>query len=247
MKDQIADYWNKRANTYSEMINEDMNSFKFNAWSQIIKKNAGNKSHIKALDIGTGPGFFAILMSKLGYDVTAVDCSTSMIEEARSNVQLAGENVKFIKADVENLNMPENSFDLIINRNVTWTLKDPVKDYKAWFNLLKNDGRLLIFDANWYLRLAEPEIEEEYRDDIKLAINMGYDCKTNENQRERCKDIARDLPLTYKFRPDWDEKTLAECGFKNILIEKDISEKIYTESEKAAYKTTPMFNICACK
>ena len=65
------------------------------------------------------------------YDVTAVDCSTSMLEEAKSNAQLAGVKVKFMKGDVENLDLPVESFDLIVNRNVTWTLKEPAKTYKS--------------------------------------------------------------------------------------------------------------------
>ncbi|AZV57214.1 class I SAM-dependent methyltransferase [Clostridium sp. AWRP] len=242
---KIENYWNNRANTYSEMISEDINSFKKEAWSKIIKNKAGD--NVKVLDIGTGPGFFAIIMSQMGYDVTAVDCSTSMLEEAKSNAQLAGVKVKFMKGDVENLNLPVENFDLIVNRNVTWTLKEPEKAYKNWFSLLKKSGKLLIFDANWYLRLAKPELEQEYTNDIKLAIDMGYDCKTNEKQRSNCKDIARNLPLTYELRPEWDKRVLDQCGFKKIIIEEDISDKIYTEEEKVAYRTTPMFSICACK
>ena len=76
---------------------------------------------------------------------------------------------------------------------------------------------------------------------------MGYDCKTNEKQRSKCRDIARNLPLTYELRPQWDKKVLTQCGFKKIIIEEDISDEIYTKEEKAAYRTTPMFSICACK
>lgn len=247
MEISIQKYWNNRANTYSEMIKEDMNSFKKEAWSTIIKEKVCDKNKIKVLDIGTGPGFFAIIMAQMGYDVTAVDCSDSMIEEAKGNVKAAGVKVNFIKNDGEDLDLPVESFDLIINRNVTWTLKNPEKAYKNWFNLLKKDGKLLIFDANWYLRLAKPDLEEEYVNDMTVARNMGYDCKTQEKQRNECKNIAKDLPLTYKLRPYWDEKLLTQCGFKKVIIENDISEKIYTEEEKIAYKTTPMFSICACK
>jgi ubiquinone/menaquinone biosynthesis C-methylase UbiE len=243
--EKIENYWNNRANTYSEMISEDINSFKREAWSKIIKNKAGD--NVKVLDIGTGPGFFAIIMSQMEYDVTAVDCSTSMLEEAKSNAQLAGVKVKFMKGDVENLDLPVESFDLIVNRNVTWTLKEPAKAYKSWFSLLKKSGKLLIFDANWYLRLAKPELEEEYTEDIKLAIDIGYDCKINEKQRSKCKDIARNLPLTYELRPEWDKRVLAQCGFKKVIIEENISDGIYTEEEKVAYRTTPMFSICACK
>lgn len=243
----IEKYWNNRANTYSEMIKEDMNSFKREAWSKIIKDKVADKNKIKVLDVGTGPGFFAIIMSQMGYDVTAVDCSDTMLQEAKGNAELAGVKVNFLKSDGEELNLPQESFDLIINRNVTWTLKEPEKAYKNWFNLLKEDGRLVIFDANWYLRIANSEFEEEYEKNMELAKAKGYDCKTNEKQRKECENIAKNLEMTYKVRPEWDRGALLKCGFKKIVIEQDISDSIYTEEEKIAYNTTPMFSICACK
>ncbi|NMM63557.1 class I SAM-dependent methyltransferase [Clostridium sp. P21] len=247
MELSIQNYWDNRANTYSEMINEDMNSFKKEAWCKIINNKVSDKNEVKVLDIGTGPGFFAIIMAQMGYDVTAVDCSCTMLKEARYNAELAGVKVNFIKSDGEKLNFENKSFDLIISRNVTWTLKEPEVAYKNWFQLLKEDGRLVIFDANWYLRLAKSGFDEEYEKDMKLARNMGYDCKTNKGQRNQCEEIAKNLPMTYKIRPEWDKEVLRQCGFKKIIVEKDISDKIYTEEEKVAYKTTPMFSICAYK
>jgi 2-polyprenyl-3-methyl-5-hydroxy-6-metoxy-1,4-benzoquinol methylase len=247
MELSIQNYWNNRANTYSEMINEDMNSFKKEAWSKIINDKVKDKNKVKVLDVGTGPGFFAIIMAQMGYDVTAVDSSCTMLEEAKGNAELAGVKVNFIKSDGEEAYFQKKSFDLIINRNVTWTLKEPEKAYKNWFELLKEDGRLVIFDANWYLRLAKKEFAEEYEKNMELAQSMGYDCKTNKSQVEECERITKDLPITYKLRPEWDKEALKECGFKKIIVEKDISDCIYTEEEKIAYKTTPMFSICAYK
>ncbi|MHC6180336.1 class I SAM-dependent methyltransferase [Clostridium sp. JNZ X4-2] len=247
METIIQDYWDNRADTYSEMINEDMNSFKRKCWSEIISNKMGNRKDIRALDIGTGPGFFAIIMAQMGYEVTAVDGSCTMIKEARENAEVAGTNINFIKGDVENLNLSPERFDLIISRNVTWTLKNPVRTYENWFKLLRPEGKLIIFDANWYLRLSCPELQEQYVKDMDEALKLGYDCKTYEKQRKICEDIARDLPLTYELRPAWDEKVLMKCGFSKVDLENDISEKIYTEEEKTAYRSTPMFSICACK
>ncbi|MBV7276216.1 class I SAM-dependent methyltransferase [Clostridium sp. PL3] len=247
MELSIQNYWNNRAKTFSQKINEDMNSFKKETWAKIIKDKVADKDKVKVLDIGTGPGFFAIIMAQMGYDVTAVDCSDTMLQEAKGNAELAGVKVNFIKSDGEELNFQKESFDLIVSRNVTWTLKEPEKAYKNWFNLLKEDGRVVIFDANWYLRLVKPELKEEYEKNMELAKDMGHDFKINERQREECENIAKNIPMTYKLRPEWDKEALTQCGFKKIIIEKDISDSIYTEEEKIAHKTTPMFSICACK
>lgn len=247
MEMKIEKYWNNRANTYSDSIKEEMNCFKKEVWSKLIKDKVADKENVKVLDVGTGPGFFAIIMAQMGYDVTAIDSSETMLQEAKCNAELAGVKVDFVKSDVEELQSLNKSFDLIISRNVTWTLKEPEKAYTEWFNLLKEDGRLVIFDANWYLRLTNSESEEEYEKNIKSAEIRGFKNKASETQSKECEKIAKSLPMTYNLRPEWDEKVLRQCGFKRITIEKNISDIIYTEEEKIAYKTTPMFSICAYK
>ena len=247
METIIQDYWDNRADTYSEIISGEMNSFKRNSWSEIIKNKVALKENIKALDVGTGPGFFGIIMAQMGYQVTAVDGSEAMLQEAERNAEVAGVNIDFIRGDVENLDLSPESFDLIISRNVTWTLKNPVRTYENWFKLLRTGGKLIIFDANWYLRLCCTELQDRYVRDMDAALKLGYDCKIHEKQIKVCENIARDLPLTYKLRPAWDEEVLMKCGFSKVDLENDISEKIYTEEEKMAYRTTPMFSICAWK
>lgn len=149
----ILKYWNNRANTYSEMINKDMNSFKKEVWAKIIKDKVADKNKVKVLEIGTDPGFFAIIMAQMGHDVTAAYCSCAMLEEAKVNAELAGVKVNFIKSDGQELYFKNKSFDLIISRNVDWNLKELKKVYKNWFNLLKKDGRVVIFGEGCCLKV----------------------------------------------------------------------------------------------
>jgi len=83
---RIEKYWTGRANGYSAAIKEEMNSFKKNAWKKIINEYMGVADEsIRALDVGTGPGFFAVIMAELGYEVTAIDTSSEMLKEAQRN------------------------------------------------------------------------------------------------------------------------------------------------------------------
>ena len=45
---------------------------------------------------------------------------------------------------------------MIVSRNVTWTLYDPIHAFKQWHHVLKPGGKLVIFDANWHLHQFEP-------------------------------------------------------------------------------------------
>lgn len=246
MDKEIKNYWDGRSNSYSDMIRDELNSFKKEAWMNLIKEKLEGRDNIKALDVGAGPGFMSIIMDEMGYEVTALDLSEKMIEEAKKNASIAGAKIRFINSNITSLNS-EEKFDLIISRNVTWTLEEPEKVYKEWFNLLSDDGVLIIFDANWYLRLSENSLEDEYENDMEEAIEMGYDDGATENQSEECQNIAKELPMTYNERPNWDEKVLNNIGFSRIEIDNNISDKIYTTAEKKAYETTPMFSIAAYK
>ena len=41
---------------------------------------------MKILDIGTGPGFFPMILSEAGYTVAAVDYTEEMLEKAKENL-----------------------------------------------------------------------------------------------------------------------------------------------------------------
>lgn len=76
------------------------------------------------LDVGTGPGFFAIILAELGYQVTAVDYTASMLEEARRNAGALAGCIRFRQMNAEELTFPADSFDVVVTRNVTWNLRD---------------------------------------------------------------------------------------------------------------------------
>ena len=112
------------------------------------------KDHLRILDIGTGPGFFPMILAEAGYHVTAIDYTPGMLEKAAENAaKFIGEksrNIEFKRMDAQALEFEDESFDVIISRNLTWNLPHPEMAYKEWLRVLKKGGKLLNFDANWY-------------------------------------------------------------------------------------------------
>lgn len=246
-KEENQKYWDEGSKVYTELILDELNSFKKDAWKDLIKKNIGDSKFKKVLDVGTGPGFFAIIMSEMGYDVTAIDSSEMMLEKAIANAKSAGVTVNFQKSDVNNIDLSKESFDLIISRNVTWTLQRPTETYKIWYDLLKKDGKILVFDANWNTRLIDKEVQIQYEKDQKIAKDMGYYIEIGDELEQDGDELSLKLPLTYKDRPKWDKGVLLDIGFKDLIVEEKIGDSIYTKAEKIANGTTPMFSICALK
>ena len=78
--EQIEDYWTDRAEVYSQVNQEELAGDNRTNWRRELERhfpeNRTNETY-KILDIGTGPGFFSIILAEAGYQVTACLLYTS--------------------------------------------------------------------------------------------------------------------------------------------------------------------------
>lgn len=164
-------YWTNRASGYSTVNQEELASDQKTVWRGVISGRIAARfpdrcpEEIRVLDVGTGPGFFAIILAELGYQVTAVDYTASMLEEARHNAGALAKHIHFQQMNAEKLAFQTASFDVLVTRNVTWNLHDPEKAYAQWMRVLKPGGLLLNFDANWYRYLWDEDAQLAHAQD----------------------------------------------------------------------------------
>ena len=78
----LKSYWKDRSPSYSAQNVEEMNNWKRKAWCNLILTYAPKKEVLRVLDVGTGPGFFAMTLALEGHKVTAVDITEHMLEHA---------------------------------------------------------------------------------------------------------------------------------------------------------------------
>ena len=196
--DEIESYWSTRTEGYSEVNHKELAGTQKNAWLKVLTSQFPDKpkEEIRILDIGTGPGFFPVILAEAGYHVDAVDYTEGMLEKARENAGDLCRNIRFLRMDAQKLDFEDNTFDVVISRNLTWNLEHPDVAYREWVRVLKVGGRLLNFDANWYGYLYEEEQRKAYENDRKNVENNSLDEKT----------IALQVPLSKISR--WDVKTL---------------------------------------
>ena len=138
--DKIKEYWEGEAGIYSEGIKAELKSETAENWKNLILEYAPEKEHLEVLDVGCGPGFFEIMLGKEGHHVTGIDITENMIHEAKENVKAAGLSADLMTMDCHNLNFPDETFDMVICRNITWTLDDPQKAYKEWLIRFQRTG-----------------------------------------------------------------------------------------------------------
>ena len=119
-------YWTKRAPGYSNVNQEELQTDQKRVWSQTLDERIQahfvnkSRSDIYILDVGTGPGFFAIILAELGYHVTAVDYTQAMLEQAKKNAGILTGKIDFLQMNAEELSFPDSRFDVIVSRNLTW-------------------------------------------------------------------------------------------------------------------------------
>ena len=81
LNSRIENYWDKRSSDFNRVRHLELSGVDSSLWLDIIKKHLPQKENLNILDIGTGAGFFAILLSKFGHKITGIDISSKMIEK----------------------------------------------------------------------------------------------------------------------------------------------------------------------
>ena len=137
----------------------------------------------------------------------------------------------------ENPDFPDEEFDVIVSRNLTWTLPDAEHAYQEWFRVLKPGGVMINLDANYGAA--------DFADTADLPENHAHHQIQDELMQE-CEDIKRQLPISSFLRPAWDLETLSRIGVEEFSFDLGISKRIYTEKDEF-YNPTPMFLIFAKK
>ena len=239
-------YWTNRASGYSGVNQEELATDQKRIWGSTISRRIAARfpgrdpGSIRVLDVGTGPGFFAIILAELGYQVTAVDYTASMLEEAKGNAGALANNIDFRQMNAEELLFDDRSFDVLVTRNVTWNLHDPRKAYSHWTRVLAPGGLLLNFDANWYRYLWDDQAQEGHardRENLKASDVRDENAGTDVDAMEA---IARQTPLSRQARPQWDLSLLAELGIQ-ASADEHIWRQVWTREERINNASTPMF------
>lgn len=73
-----------------------------------------SKKQLNILDLGCGPGLYTELLAQKGHKVSGVDFSKSSIKYARESALGKGLDISYIISDYLDLEMKDNSFDLVI-------------------------------------------------------------------------------------------------------------------------------------
>ena len=121
------------------------------------------------LDLGSGGGIDVLLSARrVGPTGKAygLDMTDEMLALANENKRRSGiENVEFLKGEIENIPLPDNSVDVIISNCVINLSADKDKVLREAFRVLKPGGRFAVSDV-----VTRGEINPEIRKSILLWV-----------------------------------------------------------------------------
>ena len=148
------------------------------------------------LDLGSGGGIDVLLSARrVGPTGKAygLDMTDEMLELARDNQKKAGaENVEFLKGEIEQIPLPDNSVDAIISNCVINLSADKDKVLSEAFRVLKPGGRFAVSDV-----VTRGEMPPEIREKVLLWVGCVAGALQESEYRSK----------------------LAAAGFENISVE----------------------------
>ncbi len=232
LKDQVADYWDRRSSGFSEAINDEIKNGT-NPSRLEITEALGIRAGARVLDVGCGPGYFEMLLGRTGAEFYAIDYSKDMVERARDNISKAGFAADVRHMDAQRLDFQDGMFDAVVSRDVFWSLPDPEAAYREMLRVMKPGAKAYIRDGNYYLHLHDETYRRKPAPRLEHVGNQaGSHYKFNDGQVDfkEIEDLALDLPASSHRRPQWDADILASLPCSEIRIKMRRFESVKGES-----------------
>ena len=239
MEQRVKDYWTQRSHDFGTVRKNELENEMGQRWLHEIERFLPEGRSLDILDVGTGTGFFAILLAEKRHRVEGIDLTPAMLEEARWMAKQRTLDITFREMDAQNLAYPDGTFDVVISRNLTWTLPDPESAYAEWFRVLKPGGVLLNFDAAYAAHVRSHSVQNR-----KVAPDSpyGHVGMTDALQQENdAITLSMDIG---QARPEWDREVLTRVGFQSCQTDTQVGKRLLGELDLT---TAPMFGIFAKK
>ena len=141
---------------FADVYDTLMRDVDYGAWAEFLRARLPEPP-ARVADCACGTGEMTIRLKKLGYDVTGVDVSESMLAVAGEKARKAGQSIPFIRQDMRRLALhrPADAVTCVCDGvNYLASREDMRAFFKSAANALKPNG-VILFDISSRYKLAE--------------------------------------------------------------------------------------------
>jgi len=124
--------------------------------------------------------------------------------------------------NADRLYFESDTFDLVISRNVTWTIPDMEECYREWRRVLAPGGRVIVFDSNFNWNFFDPEHDRMFRNLIREMRISGQDSGTVNSGFMFRGEYMETRPMLGTQRPQWDRNMLIKLRFMDIVAKENV-------------------------
>ncbi len=207
--DRIRDWWNADAAVYdlapSHAASDPVEAA---AWRAALE-DALPPVPSSVLDVGAGTGAMSLLAAELGHRVTALDLSPAMLDQARSKAADRGVEIAFVVGRADE--PPRGPFDAVMERHVLWTAPNPAEALRAWREVVRPGGRLVLFEGIW----GRTDVVQRARDVLAEGLRRVY-------------------AIPHDHHAEYDEAILAELPFARLPSATPLIDAVYAAGWRAA-------------
>lgn len=213
--------WSADSGGYNEGVRRQLqNRRDVRHWQCELRKVLGREP-LRVLDVGCGPGFFTIMLARLGHLVTSMDGAEGMVACARRNLAAERRFARIYLGDAVRLaEEQDDSLDVIISRDVVWTIYDPERAFRRWNELLRKGGRVIIYDGDY--RRDHTSMRYHLLKAVSDCIKWVTEgARGDTTQHGTAGNGFDDLPMIRHARPKRDKELLRRAGFRRVEITSD--------------------------
>jgi arsenite methyltransferase len=187
------------------------------------------------LDLGSGCGIDVLLSAKRvgptgkAYGLDMTDEMLALAEENKTKSGLT--NVEFLKGEIENIPLPENSVDVIVSNCVINLSGDKDRVLREAFRVLKPGGRFAISDV-----VVRGEVPEQIRKSMELWVGCVAGALSDTEYQQKLAAVgfdAIDIEPTRVYSIDDAREFLGGAGIDVDAIAPQVQGKFISAFVRA--------------
>lgn len=202
-------------NNEAELYNAVRPRYPEELFNELIE-TAQLQDDAKLLEIGPGTGQATEMLAKRGYKIIAVELGTDLAEVARKEL-VKYKNIQIITGAFEDVELPQESFDLVYAATALHWIKPEIKFTKP-NKLLKNGGYLAIIGTN--------HVSDEEGDEFFFASQHIYKKYKPGGKQDNNFRLSRTAELKVD---EIDEKLFTSVFFRAFPLVVPYSAKEYAQ------------------